>query len=66
MLITRQELSKRWKTSPRFISDIPIGKLPRIDISGGGKRGTYRYRIEDVEAYELRYLHGLEKEGSDS
>lgn len=47
-LFTKKELSKRWKVSERFIENLSGDKLPRIDISGGAKRGTFRYRSEDI------------------
>ncbi len=55
---TRKDLADRWNTGNGLISDISTEELPRIDISGGKKRPTYRYCLKDIEAYESKHLQG--------
>lgn len=57
MFITKKELSKRWKVSERFIENLSKEKLPCLDVSGGAKRGTFRFRLADIEAYENKWLN---------
>ncbi len=57
-MLTKKELCKRWKVSERFVEKLSREKLPRLDISGGARRGTFRFRMSDVEAYELENLSG--------
>ena len=52
MFLTTKELSKRWSLSTRTVQNLPVEDLPRLDISRGKKRSTYRYRLEDVERFE--------------
>ena len=62
-MLTKKELITRWKVSGSFIDGLSTNKLPKIDISGGAKRRTYRYRLEDIIAYEKRFIQkGLEQE----
>lgn len=55
MVLTKRELAKRWKVTPRFIDGIDVKKLPKLDISGGAKRRTLRFFLSDVEAYESTF-----------
>ena len=58
MLLTTKDLSIRWQKSTRSIAKIPPNELPRIDISTGHGRPTYRFRPEDVVTYENRRTVG--------
>jgi hypothetical protein len=53
-MLTRQDLAKRWQTTPRTIDRRRVmGLLPWIDLAKGtGKRPQIRFRLEDVENYE--------------
>jgi hypothetical protein len=53
-VLTRQDLAKRWQTTPRTIDRRrAMGLLPWIDLAKGrGKRPQIRFRLEDVENFE--------------
>jgi hypothetical protein len=53
-MLTRRDLAKRWKTTPRTIDRRrALGLLPWVDLARGtGKRPQIRFRLEDVEEYE--------------
>lgn len=57
-LITRSELAKRWCTSERTVDRRrKDGLIPWLDIAGGrGKRPLVRFRLEDIEDYEMRMM----------
>lgn len=59
-MITRLDLAKRWQTSTRTVDrKRQLGLFPWIDIAGGcGKRPLVRFRLEDVENYEVRMMMG--------
>ncbi len=56
MMLTRQDLAKRWLTTPRTIDRRrAFGLLPWVDLARGtGGRPQIRFRLEDVEEYERR------------
>ena len=53
-MLTRNNLAKRWDTTPRTIDRRrALGLLPWVDLARGtGKRPQIRFRLEDVEEYE--------------
>jgi hypothetical protein len=53
-MMTRKDLAKRWKTTPRTIDRRRVlGLLPWVDLALGiGKRPQVRFRLEDVEEFE--------------
>ena len=53
-LLTRNDLAKRWSTTPRTIDRRrAMGLLPWVDLARGqGKRPQIRFRLVDVEEYE--------------
>ncbi len=55
-MLTRRELAKRWKTTPRTIDRRrAMGLLPWVDLARGmGKRAQIRFKHEDVEEYERK------------
>lgn len=55
-MLTRNELAKRWSTTPRTIDRRrALGLLPWVDLARGrGKRPQIRFRVEDVEEYERK------------
>lgn len=55
-MLTRRELAKRWKTTPRTIDRRrALGLLPWVDLARGmGNRPQVRFRLDDVEEYECR------------
>jgi hypothetical protein len=55
-MLTRRELAKRWKTTPRTIDRRrALGLLPWVDLARGmGNRPQVRFRLDDVEEYERR------------
>jgi hypothetical protein len=57
-MLTRDDLAKRWKTTPRTIDRRRVlGLLPWVDLAQGtGKRPQVRFRLEDVEDYERQGL----------
>jgi len=57
-MLTRNELAKRWSTTPRTIDRRrAMGLLPWIDLSRGkGKRPQIRFRLKDIEEYERRAM----------
>jgi len=54
MMLTRHDLAKRWRTTPRTIDRRRVmGLLPWIDLARGtGKRPQIRFRLEDILEYE--------------
>jgi hypothetical protein len=52
MYLTRKDLMKRWGVSLAHIENIPPNLLPYLNISPAGKRGSYRYHVEDVKHFE--------------
>lgn len=58
MLLTAQDLARRWQITPRTVVRIPDGDLPKLNISTSGGRPTYRYRPEDVADYERARMMG--------
>ena len=57
-MLTRNELAKRWSTTPRTIDRRrAMGLLPWVDLARGkGKRPQIRFRLEDVEQYERKAM----------
>jgi hypothetical protein len=57
-LLTRSTLAERWQTSTRTVDRRrQDGLIPWVDISGGkGRRPIVRFRIDDVVAFEGRFL----------
>lgn len=55
-MLTRIDLAKRWKTTPRTIDRRrALGLLPWVDLARGmGNRPQVRFRLDDVEEYERR------------
>lgn len=55
-MLTRNDLARRWKTTPRTVDRRrALGLLPWVDLARGmGNRPQVRFRIEDVEEYERR------------
>lgn len=56
MLLTRDDLAKRWSTSLRTVDRRKkYGLLPWIDLSGGiGSRPMIRFRLTEIEEYEAK------------
>ena len=52
MVLTTNDLAKRWKLTPRSIVRIPEDKLPRMNVSTGTGRPTFRFRMEDILKFE--------------
>ena len=57
-MLTRNELAKRWSTTPRTIDRRrTMGLLPWVDLARGkGKRPQVRFRLEDIEEYERKAM----------
>jgi len=57
-LLTRSGLAKRWKSSIRTVDRRrQIGLIPWVDLSGGkGSRPVVRFRLIDVENFEIKVL----------
>ena len=57
-MLTRNELAKRWSTTPRTIDRRrAMGLLPWVDLARGkGKRPQIRFRLEDIEEYERKAM----------
>jgi len=56
LMLTRKDLAKRWKTTPRTIDRRrSLGLLPWVDLAKGvGKRPQIRFLLHDVQEYERR------------
>ena len=56
-LFTRKKLAYRWQVSGRTIDRLRAsGALAWFDLSGGhGKKPIVRFRLEDIEAYEMKF-----------
>ena len=52
MLLRSKDLAERWQMTEKALRSIPVEKLPRVNLSHGKKRPTWRYRLEDVEKFE--------------
>ena len=54
VLLTRNDLAKRWKLSGRSIDRMrQIGILPWHDLTNGqSKKPIVRFKQDDIEAYE--------------
>jgi hypothetical protein len=57
-MLTRLDLAKRWATTPRTVDRRRRdGLIAWIDLAAGtGKRPQVRFRLEDVESYEQKFL----------
>jgi hypothetical protein len=57
-LFDKKALERRWNCSSRKVDRLrKVGLLTWVDLSGGqGRRPMVRFRLEDVLAYEARYL----------
>jgi hypothetical protein len=56
-MLTRQDLAKRWATTPRTIDRRrKDGLLPWVDLAAGtGRKPQVRFMLADVEEFESRY-----------
>ncbi len=56
-VLTTKELAERWKMAVGSIENWRQQKQgPRFIKMGKAKNADVRYRVEDVEAFEKRYL----------
>lgn len=57
-MLTRHELAERWKTTTRTVDRRrQDGLLPWLDLAAGtGKKPQVRFRLEDVQNFERRFL----------
>lgn len=55
---SRQQLAKRWNCSTRKIDRLRnLGLLPWLDLTAGlGKKPLVRLHLEDILAFEAKYL----------
>jgi hypothetical protein len=60
---TREQLARRWSVSVRTIDRLrQRGQLPWIDLSGGtGARPVVRFKLSEIEDYELVMSQGAQK-----
>ena len=67
-LFTKAQLATRWNVSQRTIDRRRNqGLIPWIDLTAGiGMRPQVRFKIEDIEEYELRVRQNNEKSGTGS
>ncbi|MFH1236169.1 MAG: helix-turn-helix domain-containing protein [Parcubacteria group bacterium] len=53
ILLTRDELAKRWAVSPQTIDRLrKSGRLPWINLATSGTKPSVRFSMADVEAVE--------------